>query len=124
MITPKYIVKNKRKKRIRNLLRSNLIGTAERPRMMITKTNKYLYIQVFDDEKSQIITSASTLEKEIKPNLKNTKNKDAAKLLGKTIAERLKEKKIDNVIFDRNVYLYTGRVKLIADTARENGIKL
>jgi large subunit ribosomal protein L18 len=123
MITPKYIVKSKRKKRIRNRLRSQLVGTASKPRLMVTKTNKYLYAQVFDDEKSSVILTASTLEKELRPNLKSTKDKEAAKMLGELIAKRLKEKKIKNVIFDRNVYLYAGRVKIIADTARENGIK-
>ena len=63
------------------------------------------------------------LEKDLKPTLKSTKDKEAAKTLGKTIAERLKKKKIKDVIFDRNVYLYAGRVKIIADSARENGIK-
>ncbi len=123
MITPKYIIKKKRKKRIRNRLRSKLVGTAKIPRMMVTRTNKYLYVQVFDDEKANVITTASTLEKELKPNLKSTKDKEAAKLLGKVIADRLKEKKIKEVIFDRNVYLFAGRVKIIADSARENGIK-
>lgn len=123
MITPKYKIKNKRKKRIRNFLRDKLVGTASKPRLMVTKTNKYLYVQVFDDEKADVIVSASTLEKELKPNLKSTKDKEAAKMLGKLIADRLKEKKIKSVIFDRNVYLFAGRVKIIADTARENGIK-
>jgi len=123
MITPKYIIKNKRKKRMRNYLRDKLIGTAAKPRLMVTKTNKYLYVQVFDDEKADVIAAASTLEKELKPKLKSTKDKEAAKMLGKLIAERLKAKKIEKVIFDRNVYLFAGRVKVIADAARENGIK-
>ncbi len=123
MITPKYIIKKKRKKRIRNRIKSMMVGTASRPRMMVTRTNKYLYVQVFDDENANVIATASTLEKDLKPNLKSTKDKDAAKLLGKVIAERLKEKKIESVIFDRNVYLFVGRIKLVADSARENGIK-
>jgi len=78
MITPKYIIKKKRKKRIRNRIKSMMVGTASRPRMMVTRTNKYLYVQVFDDENANVIATASTLEKDLKPNLKSTKDKDAA----------------------------------------------
>ena len=123
MITPKYIQKNKRKNRVRKSVRKNLSGTSERPRMIIVKSNKFLYTQVVDDENFKVLASASTLEKDVKKDLKSTKDKEAAKAMGKVIAERLKEKKITGVAFDRNIYPFMGRVKAFADSARENGIK-
>ncbi len=123
MITPKYVLKLKRKVRVRKSIRKVISGTTERPRMIIVKSNKYLYTQVIDDENYMVLASASTLEKELKSQLKSTKDKDAAKAMGKVIAERLKEKKITKVSFDRNVYPFMGRVKAFADSARENGIE-
>ncbi len=122
MITPKYILENKRKQRLRKSIRKRITGTKEKPRMIVFRSNKYLYVQVYDDINRKVLVSASTLEKEIKEQLKNTKNKDAAKLIGKLISDRLKKKKINSVVFDRNVYAYAGRVKIIADSARKNGI--
>ncbi len=122
MITPKYILDDKRKQRMRKSIRKKITGTKEKPRMIVFRSNKYLYVQVYDDINRKVLVSASTLEKEIKEQLKNTKNKDAAKLVGKLISDRLKKKKINSVVFDRNVYAYAGRVKIIADSARENGI--
>lgn len=123
MITPKYILKNKRKNRVRKSVRKNLSGTPERPRMIVIKSNKFLYTQVVDDENFKVLASASTLEKDVKKQLKSTKDKEAAKVMGKVIAERLKEKKITSIAFDRNIYPFMGRVKAFADSARENGIK-
>lgn len=123
MITPKHILKKKKKLRIRKSIRKKINGTPKKPRMIIVKSNKYLYSQVCDDENQKVIISASTLEKEIKSKLKSTKDKEAAKLMGKVIAERLKKAKIKSVIFDRNIYPFIGRVKVFADSARENGIK-
>lgn len=122
MITPKHVIKSKRKERLRKSIRKKISGTPEMPRLIFIKTNKYLYTQVVDDENFKVITSASTLEKDIKAQLKSKKDKDAAKAIGKVIAERLKEKKISNVVFDRNIYPFMGRVKIFADSARENGI--
>jgi large subunit ribosomal protein L18 len=91
--------------------------------MIIVRSNKYLYAQVYDDSTGSVLTSASTIEEGIKSQLKSNKDKEAAKLMGKIIAQRLKEKKITAVVFDRNIYPFTGRVKVFADSARENGIK-
>jgi len=124
MITPKYILKNKRKQRVRKSIRKNLSGSPERPRLIVIRSNKYLYTQVYDDDNAKVLANASTLEKDIKSKLKSTKDKEAAKLIGKIIAERLKKKKIKKVVFDRNIYSFTGRVKVFADSIRENGIKL
>jgi len=123
MIKAKFEVKKIRKQRLRKSIRKQLNGTPERPRMIVVRTNKYLYTQVVDDASGSVLTSASTLEKDVRSQLKSTKDKDAAKLIGKIIADRLKEKKIEAVVFDRNVYPFTGRVKVFADSARENGIK-
>jgi large subunit ribosomal protein L18 len=123
MITAKYIIKKIKQQRVRRALRAKLSGTAERPRLIMVRSNKYLYTQVIDDASHQVLLSASTLEKELKAKLKSAKNKEAAKVLGETIAERLKEKKIEAVVFDRNVYPYAGRVKIFTDAAREKGIR-
>ncbi len=122
MITPKYVIKNKRKARLRKSIRKIVNGTPEKPRMLLVRSNKYLYTQVFDDTTGKVLASASTLEKEIREQVKSTKDKEAAKVMGKIIAERLKKINIDRVIFDRHVNPFTGRVKVFADSARENGI--
>ena len=123
MITAKYIIKKIKAKRLRNAIKANIRGTLEKPRLILVKSNKYLYSQVIDDASHQVLTTASTLEKDLRTKLKSAKNKEAAKLLGETIAERLKEKKIETVVFDRNVYAYAGRVKIFTDAAREKGIR-
>ena len=123
MITPKYIIKKRRKERVRKSIRRRLAGTPEKPRMIIVRSNKFLYAQVYDDSSRSVLTSVSTMEEGIKSQLKSTKDKEAAKLMGKIIAQRLKEKKITAVVFDRNIYPFTGRVKVFADSARENGIQ-
>jgi large subunit ribosomal protein L18 len=123
MITPKYVVKKKRKDRVRKSIRQRLAGTPSTPRMIIVRSNKYLYAQVYDDSSGSVLTSASTKEADMKSQLKSTKDKEAAKLMGKIIAQRLKEKKITTVVFDRNTYSFRGRVKVFADSARENGIQ-
>ena len=124
MFTPKYILKKKRKERLRKSIRKFVSGTPEKPRMIIVRSNKYLYTQVIDDSSGNVLASASTLEKDFKAQSEGKgKDKNAAKLMGKIIADRLKEKKITTVVFDRNVYPFTGRVKMFADSARENGIQ-
>lgn len=123
MIKAKYIDKSVRKNRLRKSIRKTINGDPKRPRMIIFRSNKYLYTQVYDDLNGKVLTHASTLEKEVRAKLKSTKNMDAAKVMGEVIAERLKKLKIKTVIFDRNVYSYAGRVKTFADSAREKGIK-
>lgn len=123
MITPKDLIKKKRKARLRKSIRKSINGTPEMPRMIVVRSNKYLYTQVYDDTTGSVLASASTLEKEIKSELKSTRDKEAAKAMGKVIAERLKNIKIERVVFDRNQYPFAGRVKAFADSARENGIQ-
>ncbi|MDQ1350971.1 MAG: large subunit ribosomal protein [Acidobacteriota bacterium] len=122
MITPKYVIKKTKKERMRKSIRKIVNGTPEKPRMIVVRSNKYLYTQVYDDTTGNVLASASTLEKDVKAQLKSTKDKEAAKAMGKTIAERLKNINILQVVFDRNTYPFTGRIKVFADSARENGI--
>jgi len=108
---------NRLKKKIR--IRKTVNGNEERPRLSIFKSVRHVYAQVIDDLTGRTIVSASTLEKE----LEGKTGKEAAASVGATVARRAKEKKIETVVFDRNGYLYHGRVKALADAAREAGLK-
>lgn len=112
----------KRKKRIRK----KILGTSEKPRVCLYKSLRYLYVQAIDDIGKKTLVSASTLEKEFKEkfgkNSYNIKNLKSARVLGNIFGERLKEKKIYKIVFDRSGYPYHGRVKEIADGIREKGI--
>ena len=104
-------------------LRKTLSGTAEKPRLCVFRSLKNIYVQVIDDDKGHTLVSASTLEKSIKPELKGGCNIEAAKVIGKTIAERAKAKGITSVVFDRGGHAYHGKIKAVADMAREGGLK-
>ncbi len=105
------------KKRIRGIVK----GTAERPRMTIFRSNKQIYAQLIDDVAGQTLLSASSVEKGITD--KKGAKIEQAKLVGSLVAEKAKEAGIENVVFDRNGYLYHGRVKSLAEAAREGGLK-
>ena len=102
-------------------IRKDLSGTAERPRLNVFRSNANITAQIIDDEKGLTLVSASTREKEL--NIKNGGNVEAAKLIGAEIAKRAKKAKIEKVVFDRGGYLYHGRVKALAESARENGLE-
>jgi len=102
-------------------IRKDLKGTADRPRLNVFRSNANITAQIIDDEKGVTLVSASTREKEL--NIKNGGNVEAAKLLGAEIAKRAKKAKITKVVFDRGGYLYHGRVKALAEAARENGLE-
>ena len=104
-------------------VRKKVFGTAERPRLCVYKSLKYIYAQIIDDEKGHTLVAASSLEPEIKSRLTSTKSIEAAQYVGKVIAERAKEKGITKVVFDRGGYPYHGRVKALADAAREAGLE-
>ncbi|AMX84829.1 50S ribosomal protein L18 [Geobacillus subterraneus] len=110
-------VRKKRHARIRK----KIVGTTERPRLSVFRSNKHIYAQIIDDTKSATIVSASTLDKEF--GLDSTNNIDAAKKVGELVAKRALEKGIKQVVFDRGGYLYHGRVKALADAAREAGLE-
>jgi large subunit ribosomal protein L18 len=97
-------------------------AAGERKRLSVHRSSKHIYAQVIDDEQGVTLVSASSLEKSSRESLKTGASVDAAKAVGKLIAERAKEKGVKDVIFDRGSYLYHGRVKALADAAREAGL--
>ena len=120
IITDKKESRLKRKKSVRKKIK----GSSERPRLTVFKTSRHIYAQIIDDDNGSTLLSASTISKDtlskaggISGNIKG------AKLIGETIGKRGKEKGIQEVVFDRNGFLYHGRVKALADAARENGLK-
>ena len=102
-------------------IRKDISGTSERPRLNVFRSNANITAQIIDDEKGLTLVSACTREKEL--NIKNGGNVEAAKLIGAEIAKRAKKAKIEKVVFDRGGYLYHGRVKALAEAARENGLE-
>ena len=102
-------------------IRKTLMGTSEKPRLNVFRANANITAQIIDDTKGVTLVSASTLEKDLK--IKNGGNIEAAKLIGAEIAKRAKKAKIKEVVFDRGGYLYHGRVKALAEAARENGLE-
>ena len=109
--------------RIHERIRKKLTGTESRPRLCVFRSNKHIYAQVIDDSKGATLTAASTLDVDTKKDVKHGGNIAAAKAVGKLVAQRAKEKGIETVLFDRGGYLYHGRVKALAEAAREAGLK-
>ena len=116
------IVKNAVRQRRHARVRKQISGTAETPRLNVYRSLNHIYVQVIDDVKGVTIASASTMEKAIREQLAGKTKTEAAKLVGQMAGERAKEKGIETVVFDRGGYLYTGRVKAVADGAREAGL--
>ena len=119
----KMIDRDAIRRRIRYRIRKKVSGTAARPRLAVFRSDKHIYAQAIDDGSGQTIAHASTLDAELKAAVKRGGNVDAAKAVGGAIAERLKIKGIEDVVFDRGGYLYHGRIKALADAAREAGLK-
>ena len=103
-------------------VRKSVQGTASKPRLAVFRSNKYIYAQVIDAEGGTVIAAASTLQKDIKAELKSTNNKEAAAAVGKAVAEKAVEAGIKEVAFDRSGFRYHGRIKELADAAREVGL--
>ena len=112
-------VRLKKHKRIRN----RFSGTAERPRLAVFRSNNHMYAQIIDDSVGNTLVAASTLQKDVNAELEKTNNVDAAAYLGKVIAEKALEKGIKEVVFDRGGFIYQGKVKALADAAREAGLE-
>lgn len=110
---------NKRKARVRRVVKARANG---RPRLSVFRSEKNIYAQIIDDVSGRTLASASTLDKDIKAKVKNGATQDAATEIGKLIAERAKKAKVGEVVFDRGAYIYHGRVKALADAAREGGL--
>jgi large subunit ribosomal protein L18 len=113
-------VSERRKARVRRAVRKAANG---RPRLSVHRTHKQIYAQVIDDAKGVTLASASTLEKDIRSGIKSGANVAAAAQIGKVIAERAVKVGVTEVVFDRGAYLYHGRVKALADAAREAGLQ-
>ncbi|MBP0018346.1 MAG: 50S ribosomal protein L18 [Cyanobacteria bacterium SBLK] len=104
-------------------LRKKLSGTAERPRLAVFRSNNHIYVQAIDDIAQHTIVSASTVDKELKSQLESKNTCEASIAVGKLVADRLQAKGIKNVVFDRGGNLYHGRIKALADAAREAGLE-
>ena len=113
--------KNQVRKKRHARVRSKISGTTQRPRLNVFRSNKNITAQLINDEDNVTIISASSLDKDL--NLDSTGNVEAAKKVGELIANRAKEKGVESVVFDRGGYKYHGRVKALADTARESGLE-
>ena len=115
--------KIERRRRIHYRIRKHVNGTAERPRLVVFRSNKQIYVKVVDDEQGVTLVAAASNDKALAAECKGKSGKDAAAVVGKAIAERAIAKGISEVSFDRGGYLYHGRVKSLADAAREGGLK-
>ena len=103
--------------------RNRFSGTAERPRLAVFRSNNHMYAQIIDDTVGNTLVSASTLQKDVKAELEKTNNVEAAAYLGTVIAKKAIEKGISTVVFDRGGFIYQGKVKALADAAREAGLE-
>ncbi|MBU5668897.1 50S ribosomal protein L18 [Peptoniphilus sp. MSJ-1] len=117
----KRINRNENRQKRHKRLRNHISGTSQRPRLSIYRSASHIYAQIINDEVGHTICSASTLDKSL--NLEQTGNIDAAKAVGTSIANKAKEAGVDEVVFDRGGYVYHGKVKALAEAAREAGLK-
>ncbi len=115
------LTKTERRSRIKNRVRTIVTGSAERPRLSVFRSNKEIYAQLIDDNNATTLVAASSTEKDV-ASQQGSKTEKAA-LVGKLLAKKAQAEGIANVVFDRNGYLYHGRVKQLADAAREGGLK-
>jgi large subunit ribosomal protein L18 len=111
---------DRRKARVRRTIRARAFG---KPRLSVFRSSKQIYAQIIDDGKGETIVAASSLEKDLRESLKTGANVEAAKSIGKLLAERAVEKGIKAVVFDRGAYMFHGRVKALAEGAREGGLE-
>jgi large subunit ribosomal protein L18 len=115
----KQAARLKRRQRIRR----KISGSEARPRLSVYRSSRHIYAQIVDDGQGRTLVAASTLSGELKEKLSGLKKADAAKEVGKLLAARAREKGISQVVFDRNGFIYHGRVKAVADSCRENGLE-
>ena len=116
--TKKSVSRTRRKRSIRK----KISGTSERPRLSIFRSNKHIYAQVIDDVSGKTLASASTESATVKSEISDKKKTEAAQVVGQKIAEQCKSLSIETVVFDRNGFIYHGRVKAVAEGAREGGL--
>jgi large subunit ribosomal protein L18 len=113
-------LRNRRRERLRFQLRQKAIG---RPRLSVFRSGKHIYAQIIDDRTARTLAAASSLDAKLREDLRTGANKDAAAAVGKLVAERGKEAGVTAVVFDRGAYMYHGRVKALAEAAREGGLE-
>lgn len=115
---PRQLARSKRKCRIRK----NMLGTAERPRLSVFRSARHIYAQVIDDTKGHTLAAASSLDKTIAGDKEAKSKIDRAMLVGKLVGQRAKDNGVTKIVFDRNGFLYHGRIKAVSDGAREAGL--
>ncbi|MDE6364331.1 MAG: 50S ribosomal protein L18 [Lachnospiraceae bacterium] len=120
MVSKRSRAELREKKHMR--IRNRLSGTSERPRLAVFRSNNHMYAQIIDDTVGNTLVAASTVEKEVKAELKKTNDVEAAAYLGKVIAKRAMDKGITEVVFDRGGFLYHGKIAALAEAAREAGL--
>jgi len=123
LVPVRKISRDEHRRRIHRRVRQSLSGTAERPRLSVYRSLAHLYAQVIDDTTGKTLASAGSNDKEMRKETKGGGNVAAAKLVGKAVAERALQKGISQVVFDRGGYRYHGRVKALAEAAREAGLR-
>ena len=117
-------IRKRRRERIKKRIHKRIKGTSECPRLVVFRSLKSIYAQLVDDTSFKTLMTVSSLSKDLRSDIKKAENKvEAAKIVGKKIGEEAKKQKFEQVVFDRNGYLYHGRVKAVADGAREAGLK-
>ncbi len=121
MVSKKSKDINRQKKHYR--MRHNIVGTPERPRLAVFRSNMHMYAQIIDDAKGCTLVSASTLDAEVKSMIEKTNDVKAAEAVGTVIAKRAAEKGIDTVVFDRGGFLYHGKIQALAEAARKGGLQ-
>ena len=113
------VVRENKHKRLRN----RFSGTAERPRLAVFRSNNHMYAQIIDDTVGKTLVSASTLDKDVKAECEKTNNVEAATVVGKVVAKKALEKGITTVVYDRGGFIYQGKIKALAEAAREAGLE-
>ena len=119
----KKVDKNRNRQKRHERVRRKVYGTADKPRLNVYRSLNHIYAQLIDDNNGNTLVAASSLDKEISEKVESISNKETAKLVGELVGKRALEKGIEEVIFDRGGYIYHGRVKELADGAREAGLK-
>lgn len=109
--------------RVHSRIRRQVAGTSARPRLAVFRSNKHIYVQLIDDVEGRTIVSASTADAQVKGSVGNCGNVEAAKAVGKLIAQRARDKGLEAAVFDRGGFIYQGRVRALAESAREAGLK-
>lgn len=123
MIKREFEKKKVRREKIRKRVRAKIIGTPERPRLSVYRSLKHIYAQIIDDTKGHTLVAMSSLSKEIRDEVRNAKTKtEVSRIVGLALAKKALEKGITKVVFDRNGYKYHGRIKALAEAAREGGL--